>query len=93
MKHLKIRPVGYMTTAQSPRWDFDPREPVSYDITGIREPILQVEIDKATWDAMFDLYEAHVNGHRHPAIQDAWDQYQMTLHLCGEHYFAGHKKI
>lgn len=57
------------------------------------EPILQIEITKAEWDEMFDLYEAHLHGHKNPVIRDAWEQYQMVLRLCGEQHFAGHKHI
>ena len=93
MRHLRIKPIGYLQTVRSAPWSRDPYEPATYEIDKYQEPILSVEIDKQTWDAMFDLYEAHLNGHKHPAIRDAWEQYQMTLHLCGDHHFAGNKKI
>ena len=94
MRHLKIQIIGYKNVADprhnieligtnTPPWHQDPQA----------ETILRVEIDKQTWDQMFDLYESHIRGFRNPTIQDAWDQYIMMLHLCGEADFAGHKKI
>ena len=86
MKHLKIQYVGHFSTAR-PTWPMQRYEQGYYeapDIHYTHEPLLGVEIAKSDWDAMFDLYEEHMAARRHPAVQHAWEQYQMVKHLTNK---------
>jgi hypothetical protein len=93
MRHLKIEVIGHRTISQPYYNIITSGSTVFPDQQVNAEPLLRIEIDKKTWDAMFDLYEAHLRGFLSPTVQDAWDQYLMTLHLCGEQNYAGHKQI
>jgi hypothetical protein len=63
-----------------PQWPVQRHAPwdsfdnIQYD----SEPVLSVEIDKGTWEEMFDLYESHVKDRKHPAVRDAWEKYQLV---------------
>jgi len=94
MKHLRIEVIGQRIISR-PYYNVQMQGTLihEYENHPDSEPILRVEIDKESWDAMFDLYEAHMRGFQNPTVQDAWDQYVMTLHLCGEQNHAGHKTI
>lgn len=92
MRHLKIELVGYRSFDNGQYRDIRLRG-VTVPERSWEEPLLRVEIDKKSWDEMFDLYETHIFGRRHPAVQDAWDQYIMTMHLCGNDNQTGTKKI
>ena len=42
---------------------------------------LSVEIAKSDWDAMFDMYEEFHHAIQHPAVREAWEQYQIVKQL------------
>lgn len=82
MNHLIIQHLGHKTLAQyqwpQPRAQWHDEVVVEYRT----EPILQVEIDEPTWQQMYQLWNDHCDQQRHPAVRDAWEQYQMTKALA-----------
>lgn len=55
---------------------FDAIMPSAEDI-----PCVEVLIPQADWQRIEQIILAHQAAMQHPAVQEAWDQYQMICHL------------
>ena len=44
-------------------------------------PCVEVQIPQRDWTYIEELIRAHERAIKHPAVQDAWDQYMMVRHL------------
>ena len=83
MKHLKIQYIGHFNTVR-PTWPMQRYSQGFYEMPEMQyesEPILSVEIAKSDWDAMFDMYEEFHHAIQHPAVREAWEQYQIVKQL------------
>jgi hypothetical protein len=67
-----------------PQWSstFEPVLPTTAHIQDI--PCVEVQIPQRDWSRIEELITAHERAVRHPAVQDAWDQYMMVRHLTDQ---------
>ena len=72
--------IGHLNNAR-PQWPIAWARPDLGNIHYETEPIVSIEMCKRDWDEMFDMYEGHHKDIKHPAVRDAWEQYQMVRQL------------
>ena len=70
-RYKEINPLAYRSPS-----DLASIEPIARDI-----PAVDITMPESDWLEIVKIVEAWQSRNDHPAVRDAWDQYQMIRHL------------
>lgn len=82
LKHARMSQVTIFVNEMRPLYDYQSQRDGDLNMTTRSVPGVRLELPREDFDRMMNIYQTHYHtANQNPAVQDAWEKYQMLIAL------------